>query len=166
LQKENIRYQGFIFFGLMNVDGDPYVIEYNCRMGDPESEAVMPRIKSDFLELLMAVKDQQLDQQTIEFDNRYAASVFMVSGGYPDAYEKGKKITGIENVENSIVFHAGTNMVDDHTVTTGGRVLAVTSLADKLEDALELSYQNIRKVNFDQKYFRRDLGQDLLNYKS
>lgn len=162
LQKEDIRYQGFIFLGLMNVDGDPYVIEYNCRMGDPESEAVIPRIKSDFLELLMAVKDQKLDKHNLQFDERTAASVFLVSGGYPDAYEKGKKISGLENVEGSIVFHAGTNLVDDHVITNGGRVLAITSLAENLEQALELSYQNAEKVDFEKKHFRKDLGQDLM----
>lgn len=162
LQKEDILYQGFVFFGLMNVDGDPYVIEYNCRMGDPEAEAVIPRIKSDFLELLMDIPDQKLDQHSIEFDDRYAASVFLVSGGYPDAYEKGKKITGLEKVENSIVFHAGTNLVDDHVITSGGRVLAITSLAGTMEKALEISYRNAKQVDFDKKNFRSDLGQDLL----
>lgn len=162
LQKEDILYQGFVFFGLMNVDGDPYVIEYNCRMGDPEAEAVIPRIKSDFLELLMDIPDQKLDQYSIEFDDRYAASVFLVSGGYPDAYEKGKKITGLEKVENSIVFHAGTNLVDDHVITSGGRVLAITSLAGTMEKALEISYRNAKQVDFDKKNFRSDLGQDLL----
>lgn len=163
LHKENILYQGFIFFGLMNVNGDPYVIEYNCRMGDPETEAVMPRIKSDFLELLMAVKDQQLDKHTIQFDERHAASVFLVSGGYPDAYEKKKKITGLDRVNDSIVFHAGTNLVDDDVITTGGRVLAITSLGQSLDEALEISYRNAKVVDFDKKNFRSDLGQDLLS---
>lgn len=162
LQKEDILYQGFIFFGLMNVNGDPKVIEYNCRMGDPEAEAVMPRIESDFLELLMAIKEQKLDQHTIEFDDRYATSVFLVSGGYPDAYEKGKKISGLEKVENSIVFHAGTNLVDDHVITSGGRVLAITSLAEGLEQALDKTYRNVKLVDFHKKNFRSDLGQDLL----
>ena len=162
LKKEDILYQGFIFFGLMNVNGEPYVIEYNCRMGDPEAEAVIPRIKSDFLELLMAIPEQKLDQHTIEFDDRHATSVFLVSGGYPDAYEKGKKITGLEKVENSIVFHAGTSLVEDHVITSGGRVLAITSLADNMEQALEISYRNAKLVDFDKKNYRSDLGQDLL----
>lgn len=161
LQQEGILYQGFIFFGLINVDGDPKVIEYNCRMGDPETEAVMPRIKSDFLELLMAVKNQNLDQHTIEIDERYATSVFLVSGGYPDAYEKGKPISGLGEVENSLVFHAGTNLVDDTVVTSGGRVLAITSLAGKMEDALALSYKNAEVISFQKKNYRRDLGKDL-----
>ncbi len=163
LQKENILYQGFIFFGLINVGGDPKVIEYNCRMGDPETEAVMPRIKGDFLELLMAVKEQKLDEHTIAFDERFATSVFLVSGGYPDKYEKGKVITGLNKVENSIVFHAGTNLVDDTVITSGGRVLAITSLAEKMEDALAQSYKNAEVITFDKKNFRSDLGKDLLN---
>lgn len=163
LQKENILYQGFIFFGLINVGGDPKVIEYNCRMGDPETEAVMPRIKSDFLELLTAVKEQKLNKHTIAFDERFATSVFLVSGGYPGKYEKGKAITGLDKVENSIVFHAGTNLVDDTVITSGGRVMAITSLAEKMEDALAQSYKNAEVINFNKKNFRSDLGKDLLN---
>ncbi len=166
LQKENILYQGFIFFGLINVGGDPYVIEYNCRMGDPESEAVIPRIKTDLLRLLKAVKNQELSGKTIQFDSRHAASVFLVSGGYPDAYEKGKVISGLDKVSSSIVFHAGTKVLDDSTVTSGGRVLAITSLANSMQEALEKSYQNVKLVNFDKKNFRSDLGRDLLTYSS
>jgi len=166
LQNDNILYQGFIFFGLINVGGDPFVIEYNCRMGDPESEAVIPRIKTDLLQLLKAVKNQELSQQTIKFDQRHAASVFLVSGGYPDTYEKGKVITGIEKVSGSTVFHAGTKILEDDTITSGGRVLAITSLANSMQEALEKSYQNVKLVNFDKKNFRSDLGRDLLKYSS
>ncbi|MCF8364497.1 MAG: phosphoribosylamine--glycine ligase [Bacteroidales bacterium] len=166
LQNENILYQGFIFFGLINVGGEPFVIEYNCRMGDPETEAVIPRIKSDFLELLKAVKQQDLNMQSIQFETNHAASVFLVSGGYPDDYEKGKVITGLENVSGSIVFHAGTKILDCNTVTSGGRVLAVTSLAPTMKLALEKSYENVQRINFDKKAFRRDLGNDLLKYTS
>jgi len=164
LQKEDILYQGFIFFGLTNVGGDPWVIEYNCRMGDPESEAVIPRIKTDLLQLLKAVKNQELSGQAIEFYQRHAASVFLVSGGYPDAYEKGKVITGIEKVSGSTIFHAGTKILEDDTITSGGRVLAITSLANSMQEALEKSYQNVKLVNFDKKNFRSDLGRDLLKY--
>ena len=166
LQQEGILYQGFIFFGLINVGGNPLVIEYNCRMGDPESEAVIPRIKTDLLQLLKAVKNQELSGQTIEFDPRHAASVFLVSGGYPDAYEKGKVISGIEKVSGSTIFHAGTKILDDDTVTSGGRVLAITSLADSMQEALKKSYQNVKLVDFDKKNFRSDLGRDLLKYSS
>lgn len=166
LQKEDILYQGFIFFGLINVGGDPYVIEYNCRLGDPESEVVIPRIKTDLLQLLKAVKNQELSGQTIQFDQRHAASVFLVSGGYPDAYEKGKVISGLDKVSSSIVFHAGTKILDDSIVTSGGRVLAITSLASSMQEALEKSYQNVKLVNFDKKKFRSDLGRDLIEYSS
>ncbi len=164
LQKENIPYQGFIFFGLMNVGGNPYVIEYNCRMGDPESEAVIPRIKSDFLELLAAVKKQELDKHKITFEDDHAAAVFLVSGGYPDAYEKGKVISGLDKVAGSMVFHAGTKILDNRIVTSGGRVLAITSLAKNMKQALHTSYENAGIVNFEKKNYRRDLGNDLLKY--
>jgi len=164
LQNENILYQGFIFFGLINVAGEPWVIEYNCRLGDPESEAIIPRIKSDLLPLLMAVKNQQLHRHSIAFESNHAAAVFLVSGGYPDVYEKGKPITGLENVGGSIVFHAGTKIIDGKTVTNGGRVLAITSLAENMQQALEKSYQNVRCVSFEKKYFRSDLGEDLKKY--
>jgi phosphoribosylamine--glycine ligase len=164
LQKEKIHYQGFIFFGLMNVGGQPYVIEYNCRMGDPESEAVIPRIKSDLLDLLGAVKNQELDKHTVEIDTRHAAAIFLVSGGYPDAYEKGKTISGLDSVEGSLVFHAGTRVFDKEIVSSGGRVLAITSLGETMEKALEKSYENAGRIYFEGKNYRKDLGQDLLHF--
>ncbi len=166
LQEENIEYQGFIFFGLISVGGNPYVIEYNCRLGDPETEVVIPRIKSDLAELLWALRDQSLHRHQLQVDERHAASVFLVCGGYPGAYEKGKKITGLETVEGSLVFHAGTLHHDEDIVTNGGRVLAVTSLADTTAEALKLSYRNIDKIGFDKKYCRKDVGRDLLPYEN
>lgn len=162
LIQENIDYKGFIFFGLINVDGNPKVIEYNCRMGDPESEAVIPRIKSDLPELFLAISDQRLNDFQIEIDPRAAATVFLVSGGYPGSYQKGKLISGLENVEGSLLFHAGTKVSENDIVTSGGRVLAVTSLAENIQIALEKSYQNAELINFEGKNFRRDLGRDLL----
>ncbi len=164
LQKEEIHYQGFIFFGLMNVDGNPWVIEYNCRLGDPESEAVIPCIKSDLLDLFGAVKNQDLDKHSIEFDERHAAAIFLVSGGYPDAYEKGKIITGLDSVEGSLVFHAGTKVFDAKIVSSGGRVLAITSLGENMEEALAKSYANAGRIEFEGKNYRKDLGQDLLHF--
>lgn len=166
LQKEHILYQGFIFFGLISVGGEPFVIEYNCRMGDPESEAVIPRIQSDFLPLLKAVKNQELDKHSIVFEKNFAASVFLVSGGYPDKYEKGKIISGLDKVSGSLVFHAGTKILDDDIITSGGRVLAITSLAPTMGEALEKSYENANRVDFDKKTFRSDLGNDLIKYSS
>lgn len=162
LQKEGIDYKGFIFFGLINVQGDPFVIEYNCRLGDPESEAVIPRIKSDLLFLLSAIHNQNLFQHSIEIDDATAASVFLVSGGYPDTYEKGKIITGLENSGESILFHAGTKVKDGQVVTNGGRVLAITSLDITLEGALRKSYNQAEIIDFEKKYYRRDLGRDLM----
>ncbi len=163
LRKEKIEYKGFIFFGLINVDGNPKVIEYNCRMGDPEAEAVIPRIQSDLLPLFAAMKDQQLASQQIIIDPRAAAAVFLVSGGYPGDYEKGKKITGLETVSGSIVFHAGTRADEADIVTNGGRVLAITTLAEDISKALATSYENASRIHFDGKYFRSDLGRDLLD---
>jgi phosphoribosylamine---glycine ligase len=163
LSKEEIDYKGFIFFGLINSDGLPKVIEYNCRMGDPEAEVVIPRIQSDLLPLFASLKNQHLASQHILIDPRAAATVFLVSGGYPGDYEKGKKITGLEAVSGSAVFHAGTRADDPDIVTSGGRVLAVTTIAKDIPKALALSYENAARIHFDGKYFRSDLGRDLLD---
>lgn len=162
LIEEGIDYRGFIFFGLINVGGNPLVIEYNCRMGDPESEAVIPRIKTDLLQLFKAIKPQQLNQHQVEISTGFSASVFLVSGGYPDSYEKGKTITGLENPGDSILFHAGTDFYNNTVVTSGGRVLAITSLDKTLGRALKKSYQLAEKIDFEKKYYRRDIGNDLM----
>ena len=161
LQNENIEYNGFIFFGLINVNGNPFVIEYNVRMGDPETEAVMLRIKSDFVDLLEGAATGTLAEKNIEFDQRTAVTVMLVSGGYPGSYEKGKIITGTENVQNSIVFHAGTKTDGENVVTNGGRVLSVSSFGNNIKDALNNSYVNAEVIHFDKKYYRKDLGFDL-----
>lgn len=162
LQKEQIDYRGFIFIGLMNVDGNPYVIEYNVRMGDPETEVVLPRIKSDLLDLFEGVAHQNLHEKSLEIDPRTAVTVVMVSGGYPESYEKGKEILGIENTTDSIVFHAGTTLNDDKIYTSGGRVLAITSFGNSIQQALDRSYHSIEKIHFDKVNFRKDIGFDLL----
>ena len=160
-QKDGIPYKGFVFIGLINVKGEPIVIEYNVRMGDPETEVVIPRLKTDLVELFLAVANEKLDQITLEVDERSATTIMVVSGGYPEEFEKGKVITGIENITDSIVFHAGTKLENNQVLSNGGRVLTVTSYGDNFEEAIKKSYQNIAKLQFDKMYFRRDIGNDL-----
>lgn len=162
LKQDNIPYKGFIFFGLINVKNDPYVIEYNCRMGDPETEVVIPRLKSDLLDLFEGVATNTLSERDIQFDDRSATTVMMVSGGYPEDYEKGKQIYGLNSVANSLVFHAGTTNDGPAVLTSGGRVLAVTSYGKNLEAALEKSYESIQNIEFEKAYYRKDIGFDVM----
>ncbi|MCF6280348.1 MAG: phosphoribosylamine--glycine ligase [Flavobacteriaceae bacterium] len=162
LQKDNIPYKGFIFFGLIKVDNEPMVIEYNCRMGDPETEVVIPRIKSDLLELLIATGENNLENAAIEIDERSVVTVMLVSGGYPEAYEKGKVISGVENIEDSLIFHAGTKRNSNGEIlTNGGRVIAVTSFRSDYKEALKTSYNSIKNISFDKMNYRKDIGFDL-----
>lgn len=162
LREANIEYKGFIFIGLIKVGNEPYVIEYNVRMGDPETEVVIPRIKTDLLDLFTAVAHQNLDSITLEIETKLAATVMVVSGGYPNEYQNNMLITGLESIENSIVFHAGTKASNQEIFTNGGRVLAVTSYGNSIEESTKKSYQNIEKLHFDKMYYRKDIGLDLL----
>lgn len=161
LRSEGLDYRGFIFFGLMNVNGDPYVIEYNVRMGDPEAEVVIPRIKSDLMELMLGVTEGNLGERKLEISDETAVTVMLVSGGYPGSYEKGKHIKNIDSVSGSLLFHAGARSEDEQLVTAGGRVIAISSFGKDMESALEKSYRNAEKISFEGKYFRNDIGFDL-----
>lgn len=163
-KKEGLPYKGFVFIGLMNENGVPRVVEYNVRMGDPETEVVLPRLKTDLLEIMEAVAEERLGEITVEFEEKAAATIIMVAGGYPEAYEKGDVISGLDQTEGSIVFHAGTKLQGDDVVTNGGRVVAVTSYGSDFNEALKQSYKNTSIVNWDKKYFRTDLGFDLQQY--
>jgi phosphoribosylamine--glycine ligase len=161
-QKDGIEYKGFVFIGLINVNNEPIVIEYNVRMGDPETEVVIPRLKTDLVELFLATANEKLDEITLEIDSRSATTVMLVSGGYPENFEKGKVISGLENVTDSIVFHAGTKLENGAVLSNGGRVMAITSYGNDFQEAIKKSYQNIAKLSFDKMNFRKDIGNDLL----
>ena len=161
LKKDNIDYQGFVFFGLISVEGEPFVIEYNVRMGDPESEVVIPRIESDILELFHNMGTENFGKLSLEFTKEAATTLMLVSGGYPEAYEKGKLISGLDQVKESIIFHAGSRMNDGQVISNGGRVLALTSLHKSWKDALSLSYQSAKKIDFEGMHYRKDIGFDL-----
>jgi len=161
LSEEGITYKGFIFFGLINVDGDPYVIEYNARLGDPESEAIIPRIKSDLFDLMEGVAEGNLETRIIETDNRFVTTVMISSGGYPGNYEKGKVISGLDQTDECVIFHAGTRVSGEGIITSGGRVLAVSSWGETMQEALNGSYRNASRISFEKMYFRPDIGFDL-----
>lgn len=161
LQSESIDYKGFIFLGLIKVDDNPYVIEYNVRMGDPETEVVFPRIKNDLVEMFQKLSQGKLNETELQIDERSATTVILVSGGYPEAYEKGKEISGLENVSDSLVFHAGTALKNKKVVSNGGRVLAITSFGEDYKEALKKSYHSAGKINFEGMYYRKDIGFDL-----
>jgi phosphoribosylamine--glycine ligase len=165
LNKEGIDYRGFIFIGLMNCDGEPKVIEYNCRMGDPETEVVIPRIQSDLLDLLEGVATQTLHQKSYEVTSQTATTVVLVSGGYPEDYEKHKVVSGIDNVTNTHVFHSGTTLKDDAVLTNGGRVFALTSFGDSIQEAVDKSFAAAENIKYEKKYYRSDIGIDLINWK-
>ncbi|MFC4268207.1 phosphoribosylamine--glycine ligase [Polaribacter marinivivus] len=162
LRKDGIDYRGFIFIGLMNDNGNPSVVEYNVRMGDPETEVVLPRIESDLLDLFEGVANQNLGEKSFSITSKTATTVMLVSGGYPEAYEKNKEINGLENINESIVFHAGTSLKEDKVLTNGGRVMAITSFGENIQEALDKSYASIKKIHFDKMNFRKDIGFDLL----
>jgi phosphoribosylamine--glycine ligase len=162
IKKDGLKYKGFLFIGLMIVDGEPFVIEYNVRMGDPETEVVLPRVKSDLLAHFAAISNGTLDKETIEIDDRSATTVMLVSGGYPEAYEKGKVMMGMENTTNCLLFHAGTAMKGNELVTNGGRVMAVTAYGSNMKEALALSFDNVQRIVFDGKNYRKDIGFDLM----
>lgn len=166
LNKEGIDYRGFIFIGLMNCDGEPKVIEYNCRMGDPETEVVIPRIQSDLLDLLEGVATQTLHQKSYEVTSQTATTVVLVSGGYPEDYEKHKVVSGIDDVKNTHVFHSGTTLKDDAVLTNGGRVFALTSFGDSIQEAIDKSIAAAETIKYDKKYYRSDIGKDLINWKA
>lgn len=161
LTKDQLRYKGFIFIGLIKVNDDPYVIEYNVRMGDPETEVVLPRLKNDLVDLFNHVAKGTLDQANLEIDERSASTVMLVSGGYPESYEKGKVISGLQNVQDAIVFHAGAKESNGEVITSGGRVMAVTAYGETFQEAIKKSYQNINELSFDKMYYRKDIGFDL-----
>jgi phosphoribosylamine--glycine ligase len=161
LATESIYYKGFLYFGLMKIDNEPYVIEYNVRLGDPEAEVVLPRIKSDLLEIFSLINKQQLHEAELEIDGRTVATVVLASGGYPGSYENGKDITGLEEIKESLIFHAGTKISGGKVVTNGGRVLAVTAYGKDMQEALDNCYQNTNNINFEGKYYRKDIGFDL-----
>jgi phosphoribosylamine--glycine ligase len=161
LQSEEIEYKGFIFFGLINCHGEPYVIEYNARLGDPETEAIIPRLKSDLVDLLDGVAKGNLDEKKVVIDDRFVTTVMLTSAGYPGSYVKGKLISGFEKVSGSMVFHAGTKETTDQIVTNGGRVIAISSYGKTMKESLALCYENAKLIDFDGKYFRGDIGFDL-----